>query len=261
MDTSLIKWKLKQKFPKLLTPNKTKVFFLHIPKTGGTSLDKAIRKHYRHSFSRIDDHSSYKAAKMLCDVDIEKGEMGKLLRFREQLVTYEMFKQTQYISGHVSYNRDNWSKFHQDYIYVTCLRHPVKKYLSNYFYNAFKESEHFKIKQDLATFLATPRAQEVGFEYVRYFAGISESDCSSPKAIALAKENLDKLTIVGFLDNLADFKAKFQQHTGIKLNINHQRKNPVQNPNVDDETMAKITKICAPDLELYEYARNKFWGK
>ncbi len=263
MDISLIKWQLKQNLQKLLIPQKTKVFFLHIPKSGGTSIDKAIRKHYRHSYSRIEGDPSHQAAKMLYGIDIEKGEINQLLQFREQLMLYEMFKETQYISGHISYNQTIWQKFHQQYVYVTCLRHPVKKYISNYFYNAFKKSNHFKIYEDLPTFLDTPRGQAGGFEYIKYLGGVSDNidyDYTSSSAIELAKNNLSKLAIVGFLENLPDFIREFQQHTGIKLNITHRRKNPIKKPNINPEIMAKIEKICIPDLDLYHYAKEKFGG-
>jgi hypothetical protein len=261
MDVSLIKWKLKQNLQKLLIPARTKVFFIHIPKSGGTAIDKAIRKHYRHSYSRIEEAPSHQTAKMLYGIDIEKGETSKLLQFREQLVVYKMFKETQYISGHVTYNQETWDKFHNQYVYVTCLRHPVKRYISNYFYNAFKESDHFKIKEELPTFLDTPRGKEGGFEYIRYLGGISDRvdyDYRSSAAIERAKNNLAKFAIIGFLEDLKDFVLKFEQHTGTKLRITHRRKNPVHNPHVDEQTMKKIEKICAPDLELYEYAKKKF---
>ena len=261
MDVSLIKWKIKQNLNKLLIPDNTKVFFIHIPKSGGTSIDHAIRTHYRHSYSRIEASPSYQAVKILDDIDIEKSGTDKLLQFRKHLITYEMFREVQYISGHVTYNPKIWDKFHDQYLYITCLRHPVKRYISSYFYNAFKLSNHLKIKEDLPAFLDTRRGRENGCSYIRYIGGISDEvdyNYTSSKAIKLAKDNLDKLSIVGFLENLEDFIAQFQQKTGIKLKIAHRRKNPIPKPDVDRETMQKIEKICAPDLELYEYAKNKF---
>ena len=261
MNIFQIQRKLKKKLRKRSTPNETKVFLLHVPKTGGTSIDRAIRKHYRHSYSRIRSVASYHTTQMFHGIDIEKAEIDKLLQFREQLVTYEMFNKTQYISGHAPYNRETWDEFSQQYLYATCLRHPVKRYISNYFYDRFKQNDHFNIKQDLSTFLTTPRGKEWGYEYVKYFGGISEEadyDYRSASAIANAKDNLHRFEIVGFLEDLKSFVLQFKQHTGIKLSIVHLRKNPAKNSQVDPETVKKIEAICAPDLELYEYARQEF---
>ncbi len=190
------------------------------------------------------------------DLDVE---MQSTLKMRNNLAVYEMFKETSFISGHVAFDFNTWKAFQERYLYLTCLRNPVKRYLSQYFYNYYKKSDHRKINVDLPTYITMPIGKHEGSIYVKFLGGISEEkDYTSTEAIARAKENLSKLNLVAFLENLNPFIDQFYAKTGIKISIPHKRKNPVSKPKVDKEILAKIETICTPDLEIYEYARKKY---
>ena len=260
MNLSSVKANIKRTIQKLLIPERTKVFFIHIPKTGGTSIDYVVRKKYRNQYSRIEAAPSHQTALMLNrESDDNNVEMQSTLKIRNNLVIYEMFKETSFISGHVPFDFNTWKAFKDRYLYLTCLRNPVKRYLSQYFYNYYKKSDHRKINVDLSTYITMPIGQHEGSIYVKFLGGISEEkDYTSTKAIERAKENLSKFNLVALLENFNFFVEEFAAKTGIKIRIPHKGKNPVSKPEVDKDILAKVETICTPDLEIYEYTRKKY---
>lgn len=250
---------VKEKIKQLTTPIKPNIFFMHIPKTGGTSVNSAIMKFYKRSFYYIDPIISQKAAGILYDLD-DSSIIGKpKFRFREHLMLYEMVKGTQYVSGHVNFNLDIWNVYHSQYAYVTVLRDPVNRYISQYFFDAFKKSEHARVNEDLEDFIKLKRGKKRGYSYITYLAGSPRSsNWTMIERIKTAKNNLSKFQVVGFLENMDVFVSDFKSNFGLNLRVPYKNKNPVCNPKLDGNIVNKIRKICEPDIELYEYAREKF---
>lgn len=244
---------LKQLIPNIALTKKPNLFFLHIPKTGGSSIDYAIGKHYRHSFYHIDPKASYEAAHQIYH------QQQSILRLREYLTYIQMLRGTQYISGHVSFGREIWDNFGDCYLYLTVLRNPVKRFISHFFYNSYKESNHCQINSDLETYLDSPTGKRAGCEYVKFIGGVNEQhDYRSSSSIQQAIDNLSKFQIIGFLEDLETFKTKFEAQSGCKLNIPHRRKNPISKTNIAPSLFAEITTICQPDMEIYQYAKEHF---
>lgn len=257
---------LKEKTKSAVMAGKPNIFFAHIPKTGGTSVNHAISQHYDRGIFRstyqVDSISSYKAAEVLYGENSDDINEDHISIVREHLLANEMAKGTKYIVGHVTFNSNIWDAFHHKYIHVTFLRHPVKRYLSHYFYNSFKESSHRRINEDLQTFISTERGRRLGNIYARFLGEQENSeDYRSVTSLDRAKANLCKFRVVGFLEHLNIFVDQFKQETGLTLRIPHKRKNPVSSPEIDKVLATKISEICEPDMSLYEYAINKFANK
>lgn len=237
--------------------------FLHIPKTGGTTVSNALRQYYRLSQFHIKSRPSALAA--IPEIESRPGEPGlyeKVQELRINLILYWARAGKKFLTGHVWNDRRIVELKKLDYVLITCLRHPVDRWFSAYFYDRLKTGAHARIEQEIDDFLETERARSMGTTYVRYIGGLREdSEYSSREALANAVEMLGTIDIVGFLEDLDQLRSQVLERIGIKLRFQHRRKSPSDRKYQDrirgSELYRKtVESICAPDIELYEHARS-----
>ncbi len=255
----------------ILNRNSENIFFLHIPKCGGVSIGQAIAATYQTLNLRNDNgiinlnapisRQVIEATEGL-DYPHNTNDDYPILNFREKLLLYFMAQpNSRYISGHFLFSMVAYQKFGDKFKFVTILRDPVKRWISSYFYNTLTADHQMKVNDSIEARLESHFGISQGYQLVKFLGGAnSNGDYTSTTAITQAKTNLELFDIVGLLENLDDFTKKFNDLFHVRLKITKKNQNPAstqyQNSVITPELLEKITEVCQPDIQVYNYALN-----
>ncbi|AUH33184.1 sulfotransferase family 2 domain-containing protein [Paracoccus tegillarcae] len=234
--------------------------FLHVPKCGGTSVSEAlyatvplhrkigildspsIRRALAIQNSGQDDQSYHDEGPHAADVT----------RFRESMVLMHMAHQATLIHGHFLWSETAWQHFGDRYRYVTILRDPVARTISNY--RMDKRSGNFT--GDFDAFLVSPEGRRKALHKLRYFSGMATvTPEQEAEALTLARRNLGRMSLIGFLDDLPGFARDFASIFGVRPRIPHYNKAEDKGVDLTDDQMKRLRALCAPDIELFELAQ------
>lgn len=231
------------------------LFFLHLPKCGGNSVNEELQKKYIRAGYHLTHLNPY-ASKWAAEI------AGENLRdFRSRLLLYEMAqKNSQYISGHFSYSEQAWKAFSHKWHFMTMLREPVARWYSFYFFNRYKAEDHFRIDEPLDVFIESKRASDYGQDYIEKLTDIdqeTELEYASKQAIA----NLQRFSLVGILEESDIFIRDCEQFLGVPIKIKHLNKNPrtiqQQKNEISAEIAERVNKLCEPNRHIYETIKAK----
>lgn len=234
-----------------------KIFFLHVPKCGGSSIRNAIENSFNFSSRtknnnfHLEDTAAVSAANTL-----EKP----IIEYKRDFLNYCMaHKSYRYISGHFAYSEKAMQAYGDQWKHVTLLRDPVAKWFSQYFYNRHKQKDHYKLDCSLEDFLKTDGAVRLGRNYSYLLVdGISSEAAATDDAIDQAIKNLEKFSLVGVLEELDWFCEDFQAIFGAKLEIRKYNKSPLsknkRSQQITDDIRAQVEEICQPNMRVYNAA-------
>jgi len=248
--------KLNQVFLDRIAPQR--FVFHHVPKCGGTSVARALRKRYLTSQATVKPEPSFRAFQAFTGRTDTEQMLIDVIDLRKQMMLYLLYDDIRCVSLHVPFSTVAYREFRGRYKFVTILREPVSRFISHYNWSSRRPGSHGYIQEDFDTFLTSERASRMGAEYVEIFADFpNDADIRAPEAVSAAIQNLKNFDVVGRLDDLGGFSDALKRELGIRVKIGHENKahgstNMVAGSALTDDQKMAVQDICAPDITVWQ---------
>ena len=267
--------------------NQAKFAFVHVPKSGGISIDLAMREQLaKPGEARFSREGAIEMSLATFGQDI--NNLDSIAQFSDHhaqqlngLLAYHLAQNWQYISGHVSTNQHIIKSFAQQYHFITVLREPVSRFISNYIYNKLTNSLPIMAPNNLNSdnliaevdhILAHRRGWQMANVMSMCITGRFAKDAADAQKIQSEfADNLAAYKVVGFLDNLDSFSKQIKQLSNKQINIgNHNTtdsfldekkqhvKSTLQNYFNEPSVKAQLEHLCRFDIENYHRAKEKY---
>ena len=236
--------------------------FVHVPKCGGSSVERALRRARPLGRRLIGPDETYRAAAAMLgaapdDADRRHEVLMRASEMRRDLLHPYLAEGARLVTGHAPLGAHTLDAFpHADV--VTAMRSPRARLRSHLVFNAGPRAGHGRTGMTLARFLETPRATVMGALYVKYLAGLPmTADLTTQGAGDAARRTVDRLALVGFTEDMEGLAANLSALAGARLRIGHENRGE-DGPTLPDALSDRIHALCAPDDQVYAHARARF---
>lgn len=222
-------------------------FFIHVMKTAGSS----FRQHITDNF---DAAATYPDPALGWDILALYGNIPHLLG-----MSAEEHRGIEVYAGHFPFVVTEL--LHRDLVTMTILREPVARTISYLKHAKRSEERHHDrvledIYEDLHVFpgLVWNHQSKIfsmtADDPLQQITDVIEVD---DRRLALAKENLEKVDVVGVTEQYGEFLGEVEHRFGWTI-APHANRNVGQSDAVPDSLRRQIAEDNEADLELYEFA-------
>ena len=234
----------------------TKIFFCHIPKCAGTALSKAISRQVYPAYQQLlipnyaVNLEAGKNAASICH--LSKVEARQVINAYN--LSLDKYK---YGHGHVYCRPDLVDAFRDQWHFITILRNPIERWISEYTYNTYKSHKWAKNILSLEDYLLSEKGKGTAESFLRYFSNIPYPyEGETQIYIEEAVKNLRSFSVVGTLEDFDGWCNRFETVFGTKLVVKRTNTSPKKETSEqiknDDRIMKMIAKLCESDMQIYQ---------
>ena len=227
-------------------PEKSMTFYMHIGKTGGTSIRRAIEA-----------TSALKMMPVYGDDPqfIDAPQFAQLSEFA--------LNDVDLVYGHFGYGLHATAR--RPYRYVTMLRDPYQLARSLYFFKKYvHRDEYFRSFATVEAALENFPAMATDNPICRALAGRAAAGPVTAEDFEQAKANMVRdFAVVGVMEHFDDSVAMLSDYLGVTLEARFENQTPAtpESRALDMKSFRRAARpVLEHDIALYNFALETFWG-